>query len=309
MQVSRRGLLGSSPALAFGLGASASGASIACAQSNPITEPMTSIAIPAQVPAKEGLAQLPDTRLSYWDTGGDGLPVVLMHPASGSALIWGYQQPVLARAGYRVISYSRRGHSGSDPVPNGPASSASEDLHSLLAFLDVDRFHIVASAAGVTFAIDYAHSHPDRVISLVYASGLGGFSDDAYIRMLESLRPKGFADMPPTFQELGPSYRASNPEGAEQWGELERKAHTGNWTGQKLANAITFKSFGRLPFPTLMLTGDADLWWPPAALRSVAAHIPDCETLVVPDVGHSVYWEHPVAFNHAVLDFVGRHSR
>ncbi|HSY96595.1 MAG TPA: alpha/beta hydrolase, partial [Steroidobacteraceae bacterium] len=55
-------------------------------------------AIPLPAPSKEALAALPDTRLFYWDTGGDGTPVVLVHPATGSALIWGYQQPVLAKA-------------------------------------------------------------------------------------------------------------------------------------------------------------------------------------------------------------------
>ena len=81
----------------------------------PAADPYKPVPIPAQVAAKEGLAQLADTRLFYWDTGGDGQPIVLMHPASGSALIWGYQQPVFAKAGYRVIAYSRRGHNGSDP--------------------------------------------------------------------------------------------------------------------------------------------------------------------------------------------------
>src|SRR5882672_11542467 len=75
------------------------------------------VPLPAPVPAKEALAALPDTRLWYWDTGGDGTPVVLVHPATGSGLIWGYQQPAFAKAGYRVIGYSRRSYYGSDPLP------------------------------------------------------------------------------------------------------------------------------------------------------------------------------------------------
>src|SRR5215218_3654543 len=71
-------------------------------------QPIVVTPIPTQVPAKEGVAEIPDTRLWYWDTGGDGAPIVLLHPATGSGLIWGYQQPVLAKAGYRVIAYSRR---------------------------------------------------------------------------------------------------------------------------------------------------------------------------------------------------------
>ncbi|HEV8724012.1 MAG TPA: hypothetical protein VGW77_25635 [Candidatus Binatia bacterium] len=45
---------------------------------------MRPIPIPAQVPAKEGVAQIPDTRLWYWDTGGQGVPIVLLHPATAA---------------------------------------------------------------------------------------------------------------------------------------------------------------------------------------------------------------------------------
>ena len=230
------------------------------------------------------------------------------HPASGSALIWGYQQPVFAKAGYRVIAYSRRGHYGSDPVPKEKPGSASEDLHNLIEFLGVKKFHIVGSAAGVSVAVDYALSHPERLLSLVYACGTGGIRDEPYVKMLDDLRPKGFAEMPTEFQEVGPSYRAANPEGTRQWAELEHKAHTGNRAGQKPANEITLKALESMKVPTLVIAGDADLWWPPAALRMVAAHIPNCETLVVPEAGHSVYWEQPDIFNRAVLDFIARHS-
>src|ERR1700733_1792405 len=77
-------------------------------------EPMTPIPIPPQGPAKEAVAVLPGTRLAYWDTGGTGEAIVLLHPATGSARIWSYQQPVFIEAGYRVIAYSRRGYGGSD---------------------------------------------------------------------------------------------------------------------------------------------------------------------------------------------------
>ena len=94
--------------------------------------------LPAPVPAKEALATLPDTRLWYWDTGGDGIPVVLVHPATGSALIWGYQQPAFAKSGYRVIGYSRRSYYGSDPLPKknpGVACVCGTSMPSALAVL------------------------------------------------------------------------------------------------------------------------------------------------------------------------------
>src|SRR5215467_12004768 len=58
-----------------------------------VDDPMVPVPIPQQVSAKEGIAQLPGTRLGYWDTGGNGTPVVLLHPASGSALVWCTSSP------------------------------------------------------------------------------------------------------------------------------------------------------------------------------------------------------------------------
>lgn len=273
-----------------------------------VSDPMVPIPLPAQARAKEGLAQLPGARLGYWDTGGDGAPIVLLHPATGSALIWEYQQPVFAKAGYRVIAYSRRGHHNSDPVTGADPGTASGDLHNLVEFLGLRKFHAVGSAAGCSVATDYAHSHPDRLASMVLACGLSGVIDASYVTASERLRPRGFDEMPADFRELSPSYRAANPEGARLWLTLEHKAVTGNRAGQRPANRITFASLEKLQVPTLLIAGDADLWQPPAMTQLLAQHIPNSELVVVPEAGHSIYWERPDIFNRVVLDFIGRHS-
>ena len=121
-----------------------------------VSEPLTPIPLPAQVPAKEGVAAVAGTRLSYWDTGGNGQAIVLLHPATGSTRIWSYQQPVFAKAGYRVIAYSRRGYGASDPVPKDNPGTPSGDLHALMDYLRVPKFHLVGSAAGGGIAVDYA---------------------------------------------------------------------------------------------------------------------------------------------------------
>jgi pimeloyl-ACP methyl ester carboxylesterase len=41
----------------------------------------------------------------------------------------------------------------------------------------------------------------------------------------------------------------------------------------------------------------------------LARHIPNSEFVVVPEVGHSIYWERPDVFNSVVLEFIGRHSK
>ena len=62
-----------------------------------------------------------------------------------------------------------------------------------------------------------------------------------------------------------------------------------------------------LRVPTLLLTGGADMYTPPAALQLFASRIPGATSVVLPDVGHSAFWEQPEAFNRAVLDFVRRY--
>jgi pimeloyl-ACP methyl ester carboxylesterase len=234
---------------------------------------------------------------------------VLVHPATGSALIWGYQQPAFAKAGYRVIGYSRRSYYGSDPLLRESPGVASEDLHNLIEFLGIRKFHAVGSAAGGGVAADYAMSHPDRLLSLVINSNPAGLSGGDIVKTYEGLRPKGFEGMPADFRELGPSYRAANPAGVTTWLELEHKAVTSNPFRQKAANVITEATLKRLPLPTLLITGEADLYSPPALIRMVAAQIPNSEVVIVREAGHSSYWEQPEAFNRAVLDFLARHSK
>jgi len=268
----------------------------------------SALPVPEQAPAKEGMAELPGTRLFYWDTGGNGAPVVLLHPATGSALMWVYQQPVFAKAGYRVIGYSRRGYYGSDPALRDNPGIASDDLHHLVVFLGFDRFHAVSSAAGGSIAADYALSHPEKLASLVITSNSAGVASGEIAQRSASLQPSGFDQMPPEFREIGPSYRAANPEGVRQWLELEHKALGGELVRQRFANAITAEKLGTIKTPTLLMTGDADLYTPPALLRMVAAQIPNSEVVIVPDTGHAIYWERPDVFNKVVLDFIAKHA-
>ena len=272
-------------------------------------QPTANALVPPQAPAHEGLAAVGDTHLWYWDTGGEGRPVVLLHPASGSGLIWGYQQAALAKAGYRVIGYSRRSYFNSDPIQKGHAGIGSADLDGLAAFLGLKKFSLVASAAGGTIAVDYALSHPDRLEGLVIADNAAGVRDGEIAQAAVDIRTKGFDDMPVEFRELGPSYRAANPVGARLWTELAHKAVTGADYRQQVASEITTAKIEAMKVPTLLITGDADLVTPPAILRMVARHIPGSEMVIAPESGHSTYWEMPDIFNAALLGFLGKRGK
>jgi pimeloyl-ACP methyl ester carboxylesterase len=262
------------------------------------------------VAVREAYANLPGVRLWYRDTGGDGVPVVFMHAATGSSGVWQYQIPAFTSAGYRFIAFDRRGFGRTVIEPEGPQpGTAADDLQRLMDHLGIRSFHLVGTAAGAFASFDYALSFPDRLRSLVIANTIGGVVDEDFQELGRRLRPPQFNALPAEVRELGPSYRAANPEGTRVWSELE---HANRAPGppppaQTMRNRITFSVLETISVPTLLMTGDADLFAPPSVMRLFKLRIKNAETLVVPEAGHSSYWEQPEFFNRAVLDFIRKH--
>ncbi|NEA98658.1 alpha/beta hydrolase [Streptomyces sp. SID13726] len=271
-------------------------------------EPWEPVPIPAQVPVTE--YQVPVSgggSLWCWDTGGDGEPVVLLHPGSGSGESWPYQQPVLSRAGLRVVGYSRRGAHNSVAGTRAEADTASGDLDTLADQLGLDRFHLSGSAAGGPVAVDYALSHQDRLLSLTVSGSVMGIMDAEYEELTSALQPDPFDDLPVDFRELGPSYRGGDRDGVAAWLEINARARTSDAFPQSLAHTITWSALETLTLPVQLITGDADLYSPPSLMRLNAGHLQDVETHVVREAGHNPHWEQPAAWNRLLLHFVGRH--
>ena len=260
--------------------------------------------------AREALADLPGVHLSFTDSGGTGVPIVFVHAATGSSRVWEYQVPVFTSQGYRVITYDRRGYGRSVADPSGPQpGTGADDLQALMDHLKIDRFHLVSTAAGGFVAWDYALSFPKRLRSLVVANSIGGVQDPEYQEAMRRLRTPEFLAMPPDMRELGPAYRVSNPAGADRWRELERTARptAAQPPAQTFRNRVTFALLETISVPTLLLTGDADMYAPPPIMRMFAARVMRSRSIVIPEAGHSAYWEQPEIFNRSVLDFVKMH--
>jgi pimeloyl-ACP methyl ester carboxylesterase len=268
------------------------------------------VSLDAQSGVREAYAELPGVRLFYRDTGG-GVPVVFVHAATGNSRVWEYQLPAFTAAGYRVVAYDRRGFGRSAIDPAGPQpGTAADDLLGLVDHLRLDRFHLVGTAAGGGVSFDFALSFPERVRSLVVANAGGNVQDADYLELGRRMRPSPqFDELPPDLRELGPSYRAANAAGTRRWLEL----HDLSWPNgsrpkdQATRHRITFALLETLQVPTLLLTGDADLYTPPSVLRLFTARIKGAESLIVPEAGHSAYWEQPEVFNRAVLGFIRKH--
>jgi Tol biopolymer transport system component len=280
----------------------------------PITDDKWEEGTPAWAPAEsavhEAYVTVPGARIFYLDTGGSGKPVVLLHAATGSSRVWDYQLPAFSAAGYRIIAFDRRGW-GRTEINSGEAQSgaSADDLLALIDHLHLDRVHLVGTAAGAFVALDFALSYPQHVRSLVFANSIGGVEDADFLELGRRIRPPQFDTLPPEFRELGPSYRAGNPSGTERWVELEKisRPEGPRAAPQPLRNHITFALLETLKTPTLLITGGADLYAPPPVLQLFAARIKGSEVSIVPEAGHSTYWEQPEVFNRTVLNFLAKH--
>src|SRR5579863_9299330 len=85
----------------------------------------------------------------YYEDHGSGKPVVLIHgyPLSGAS--WEKQVPVLLEAGYRVITYDRRGFGkSSQPTTGYNYDTFAEDLHKLLTQLELQEAALVGFSMG-----------------------------------------------------------------------------------------------------------------------------------------------------------------
>jgi pimeloyl-ACP methyl ester carboxylesterase len=272
-------------------------------------------AFAAESVIREAYATAPGARIFYRDTGGSGVPLILLHAATGSSRVWEYQIPAFTAAGYRVIAFDRRGwgRTSIDSTPSQPGaaqSTAADDLLTLLDQLGLNRVHVVGTAAGAFVALDFALSYPQRVRSLVIANSIGGVQDADFLELGRRIRPQPqFDALSPEFRELGPSYRAGNAAGTQRWVDLEKVSRPpGPATPpQPLRNRITFALLETIHAPTLLLTGDSDLYASPPVIQLFAARIKGSEVSVVPEAGHSTYWEQPEIFNRVVLNFLSKH--
>lgn len=125
-----------------------------------------------EITAHHGLFR--DTNLHVEDTGGPGRPVVLIHgwPLSGEA--WKDQVPALYQAGYRVVTYDRRGFGRSDkPMSGYTYDTLAEDLHTLLRERDLDDVTVVGFSMGGGEVARYFSLHgAERLHSVVFASAV-----------------------------------------------------------------------------------------------------------------------------------------
>jgi pimeloyl-ACP methyl ester carboxylesterase len=258
----------------------------------------------------ESFVTVPGAKIFYKDSGGSGVPVVFLHAFTGSAEVWEHQIPAFTGAGYRFITYDRRGFGRTVADAKGPASTGADDLLALIDALKIDKFHLVGTAGGGFVAVDFALSYPQRLRSFTLLCSTSGIQDPDYVAATRRMRPDGFDTLPSDFLELSPSYRFSNPDGVARWSEFarhNRAAEAVRGPDQPMRNRVTLALLAGIKLPTLVIAGDADLYAPPALMRKVADRIQGAQFVAIPNAGHSVWWETFDQFNQTVLGFIAKH--
>ena len=254
-------------------------------------------------------AELPGVKLWFTDTGGSGVPIVLLHANTGTSAVWGNQIASFSQAGYRVIAFDRRGWGKSiaNPATGPQPGSIADDLDALAESLKLDRFHLLGIAGGGFAALDYAAWRPERLRSLVIAASTGQMAEKEIADFVARLEIPGLRKLPAVYREVGPSYRGANPDGTQRWIEIDEHARQGDAPAQPLRTPNTFAKIETIATPTLVMAADADLLAPPALMRIWADHMKNHEWAVVTDSGHAMAWEQPEIFNEKVLEFIKRH--
>ncbi len=102
----------------------------------------------------------------YYEDHGTGKPVILIHgwPLSGRS--WEKQTSALLEAGYRVITYDRRGFGDSSKPTSGyDYDTFADDLHKLISHLDLNDVTLAGFSMGGGEVARYLGKHGSKRVS------------------------------------------------------------------------------------------------------------------------------------------------
>ncbi len=262
--------------------------------------------------------------LHYTDQG-EGQPVVLSHgwPLSGRS--WEAQVPALIGAGYRVVSYDRRGFGqSSQPWHGYEYDTFANDLAQLVDHLDLTDAVLIGFSMGGGEVVRYLRNHGlDRVSKIVLASAVTpclfksednpeGALDDAFI--------EGFLDQVATdrlafLDGFLVNFFSANGELKVSQQQKDYAFGLASMASPK-ATMDCIDAWGRTDFrndlanvavPTLVIHGDADAIVPiEVSGRRAARDIEGAQLVVIKDGPHGVTASHPKEWNEAVLGFLAQ---
>jgi pimeloyl-ACP methyl ester carboxylesterase len=226
----------------------------------------------------------------YYETYGNGRPILVLHGGLGSIEMMNFQIRALAKSHF-VIAPDSRGH-GRSSDSNAPLSYAlmSDDMSGLMDHLKLDRVDVVGWSDGAIIGLDLAMRHPKQVNRLVAISANFDVSG-----LISSNTESSDTKVPPPPLH----YRLVAPDPAH-WPVLHRKV-VEMWQTQP---HYTISGLSHIEAPTLVIAGESDM------VRrdhtdQLAKAIPKSQEFIVQGAGHSVPYEKSAIVNSAILQFLG----
>ena len=218
----------------------------------------------------------------YYESEGDGEPLVLIPGFASGRSLWQKQVGPLARH-FRVISFDPRGVAQSDK-PDGEQTIGllADDVAALLNFLRIERAHIVGVSFGGFVAQEFALRYPQMTQKLVLCcTSFGG--------------PNHVVPEPQIMNDI------MQPRAA---GEVSEDMYR-----VQLQAAVKFNAEDRLAAiksPTLIVSGDADVIVPVQNSYNLARQIPNAELRLVSGGSHTFFMEQPDEFNQVLTEWLLR---
>ncbi|KRD35318.1 bromoperoxidase [Oerskovia sp. Root918] len=262
----------------------------------------------------------------YYEDHGTGQAVVLVHgyPLDGNS--WERQSRVLLDAGYRVITYDRRGFGQSSKVGTGyDYDTFAADLDAVLETLDLRDVILVGFSMGTGELARYVTNHGhDRVAKLAFLASLEpflvqrddnptGVPQEVFDGIAETARADRFAwftqfynDFYNLDENLGE--RISQEVVTASWNTATGSAPVAayavvpTWIEDFRDDVAAVRASGK---PALILHGTADRILPiDSTGRPFHAAFPEADYVEVDGAPHGLLWTHAEDVNRALLAFV-----
>ena len=260
----------------------------------------------------------------YYEDHGSRQPVVLIHgyPLSGAS--WEKQLPVLLEAGYRVITYDRRGFGkSSQPATGYNYDTFAEDLHKLVSQLKLRDFILAGFSMGGGEVARYLGKYGSSGVSkAVIVSGVPpyllkasdnpeGVDGSVFSGIEKAVAADRYAFFSGFFQNFYNTDQFLGKRISEQAIQASWNVAVGASATASLACVAAWhedfrKDLASIDVPTLVIQGDADRILPITAsgLRT-AKLIKGARQVVVKDGPHCILWTHAEEVNAELLSFLG----
>ena len=221
------------------------------------------------------------------DSGGAGVPAVLLHPGWGDSGIW---DDVAARLEphVRVIRYDSLGY-GESSAPT-VRYTALDELQAVLHRLGIERAVFAGHSGGGGTALSLALAEPERVAQLVLlAPGVAGYAwptDDPFMaRAAAATQARDVEEL--VRIGLDTWARAGNGEAVET---QIRSAVSGMERQARFLDEDppAFDRLGEIDAPTTLAFGDREYLMVAECCNALAERIPGCRLLTLPGVDHMV---------------------